>query len=138
MRARRRASLYKSGHTFATKLQEHDFPGGSDSKSVCLQCRRLGFDPWIGKILWRRKWQPTPVILPGKSHGRRSRVGYRPWDRKESDMAEDFTFTSATCSVALRVSIIQTTTPVLLSGSQTLLPILRSSLPSGSVTVVSS
>ena len=43
-----------------------DFPGGSDGKACCLQCRRPGFDPWVRKILWRRKWQPTPVLLPGK------------------------------------------------------------------------
>ncbi|KAB0341322.1 hypothetical protein FD754_018248 [Muntiacus muntjak] len=41
---------------------------GSDSKSICLQCGRPGFDPRVGKIPWRRKWQPTPVFLPGKSH----------------------------------------------------------------------
>ena len=41
-------------------------PGGSDSKSVCLQCERPRFDPWVGKILWRRKWQPAPVLLPVK------------------------------------------------------------------------
>ena len=63
-----------------------DFLGGSDSKSVCLQCRRPGFDPQVGKIPWRRKWQPTPVLLPGKSHGQRSLVDYSPWGRKESDM----------------------------------------------------
>ena len=57
-------------------------------ESVCLQCRRPGFDPWIGKIPWRRKWQPTPVFLPGESHGRRSLVGYSPQGRKESDMTE--------------------------------------------------
>ena len=38
-----------------------------------------GFDPWIGKVPWRRKWQPTPVFLPGKSHGQRSLAGYSPW-----------------------------------------------------------
>ena len=43
--------------------------------SVCLQCRRPGFDPWVRKIPWRRKWQPTPVLLPGKFHGQRSLVG---------------------------------------------------------------
>ena len=53
------------------------FPGGSDGKSVCLQCGRPGFDPWVGKILWRRQWQPTPVLLPGQSHGRRSLIGYK-------------------------------------------------------------
>ena len=59
--------------------------GGSDSKVSCLQCGRPGFNPWVGKILWRRKWQPTPVLLPGKSHGQRSVVGCSPRGRKESD-----------------------------------------------------
>ena len=44
------------------------FPGGSEGKKICLQCRRLGFDPWVGKIPWIRKWQPTPVFLPGEFH----------------------------------------------------------------------
>ena len=51
------------------------------------QCGRPGFDPWVGKILWRRKWQLTPVLLPGKPHGR-SLVGYSPWGCKESDTTE--------------------------------------------------
>ena len=46
------------------------------------------FDPWFGKIPWRKKWQPTPVLLPGKSHGRWSLVGYRPRGHKESDTTE--------------------------------------------------
>ena len=46
------------------------------------------FDPWVGKILWRRKWQPTPLLLPGKSHGQRSMVGYSPRGRKELDMTD--------------------------------------------------
>ena len=46
---------------------------------------RCGFDPCVGKILWRRVWQPTPVFLPGKSHGQRSLAGYSPWGHKESD-----------------------------------------------------
>ena len=54
-----------------------------------LQCGRSGFDPCVGsKILWRRKWHPTPVLLPGKSHGQRSLVGYSPWGHKESDRTE--------------------------------------------------
>ena len=55
---------------------------------ICLQCRRPGFSPWIGKIpwrRWRRQWHPTPVLLPGKSHGQRSLVGCSPWGRWESD-----------------------------------------------------
>jgi len=46
----------------------------------------------VGKIPWRRKWQPTPVFLPEKSHGRRSQVGYCPWGRTESDMTGQLCF----------------------------------------------
>ena len=61
------------------------FPGGR----ICLQCRRPGFNPWVRKIPWRRKWQPTPVFsLPGESRGQRSLVGYSPWGCKELDMTE--------------------------------------------------
>ena len=60
-------------------------PWLSNKEYVC-QCRRHGFDPWVGKIPWRRKWQPTPIFLPGKPHGQRSVAGYSPWGRKESDM----------------------------------------------------
>ena len=61
-------------------------PGGSGGKdSACnardhLQCRGwCGFDPWVRKIPWRRAWQSTVVLLPGKSHGQRSLVAYSPW-----------------------------------------------------------
>ena len=57
------------------------FPGGTGGKENACQCRRhkrCGFDPWVGKIPWRRVWQPTPVFLPGESHGQRSLVGYSP------------------------------------------------------------
>ena len=46
-------------------------------ESACL-CRKHKFNPWVGKIPWGRKWQPTPVFLLGKSHGQRSLVGYNP------------------------------------------------------------
>ena len=45
---------------------------------ICLQCRRPGFNSWVGKIAWRRKWQPTPVFLPWESHRQRSLAGYSP------------------------------------------------------------
>ena len=54
-------------------------------KEFAFQCRRCGFNPWVGKIPLRRKWQPTSVFLLGKSHGLRSLVGYSPWGCKESD-----------------------------------------------------
>ena len=66
---------------------------GAQTVSVCLQCERPGFNPWVGKIPWRRKWQLTPVLLPGKFHGWRSLVGYRPWDHKESDTTEQLHYT---------------------------------------------
>ena len=49
---------------------------------ICLRCRRPWFDPWVGKIPWRRKWQSAPVFLLGKSHGQRSLAGYLQWDHK--------------------------------------------------------
>ena len=55
----------------------------SGKESAC-QCRRPGFDPWVGKIPWRRKWQPTPVFLPGESHGQRRLAGYSPWGCKRA------------------------------------------------------
>ena len=57
----------------------------SGKESAC-QCRRLKFDPYIRKILWRRKWQSSSVSLPGKSHGQRCLAGYSLWACKESDM----------------------------------------------------
>ena len=52
----------------------------------CLQCRRPGFHPWVRKIPWRRKWQPTPVFLPGKSHRWRSVAGPSPWGHKAREL----------------------------------------------------
>ena len=54
------------------------FADGSDSKRICLQCKRLRFNPWVWKIPWRRAWHPTPVFLPGEAHGQRRLVGYSP------------------------------------------------------------
>ena len=59
---------------------------------MCLQCGRPGFDPWVGKIPWRSKWQSTPGLLPGKSHGQRSLVGYSPGVAKGRTWLSNFTF----------------------------------------------
>ena len=67
------------------------FPGGLSGKEPTCQCRRHkrpGFDPWVGKIPWRRAWQPTPVFVPGESKERRWLAGYSPWGHKESDTTE--------------------------------------------------
>ena len=63
------------------------FPGGLDGK----ECRRPGFNPWVGKIPWRREWQATPAFLPRESHGQRSLAGYSPWGLTESDTTERLT-----------------------------------------------
>ena len=68
--------------------------GGSDSKSICLQCGRPGFNPSFRKKPCTRKWQSSSVFLPGKSHGWRSLVGYSPWGRKELEMTEWLHFLS--------------------------------------------
>ena len=59
---------------FTAKLQ--GFSVGSTGKKICLQCRKSGFNPWVGKIPCIREWQHTPVFFPGKFHGQRSLVGY--------------------------------------------------------------
>ena len=58
------------------------------SSSQCRRRKRLVFDPWVGKIPWSRKWQPTPVFLPGESCGQRSLAGYSPWGHNELDTIE--------------------------------------------------
>ena len=66
------------------------FPGSTSGKEPTCQCRRHKrhrFNPWVRKIPWRRKWQGTPVFLPGKSRGQRSLVGYSPWSCKEAPLA---------------------------------------------------
>ena len=66
-------------------------PRWLSGKEFACQGRRQKFDPWVGKIPWRRKWQPTPVCLPGKFHGQRSLAGYSPLGCKESDTPEHTT-----------------------------------------------
>ena len=71
--------------------QNLGFPGGTSGKEPTYQCRRYkrhGFDPWVRKVPWRREWLPTPILLPGESHGQKSLVGYSPRGHKESDTTE--------------------------------------------------
>ena len=70
-------------HAFFLKNTLMNLPV-SDKEPIC-QCRkykRCEFNPWVGKIPWRRAWQPTPVFLTGEYHGQRSLPGYSPWGRK--------------------------------------------------------
>ena len=65
-------------------MRWEELPRGKELACQCRRHKRCRFDPWIGKILWRRAWQPTPVLLPGESHGQRSLVAYGPLAHKES------------------------------------------------------
>ena len=62
---------------------------GKESTCQCRRSRRWGFNPWVGKIPWRREWQPTPVFLPGKSNGQRSLTGYCPKLQKSQTRLND-------------------------------------------------
>ena len=64
------------------------FPGGKESACQYRRREGLGFDPWVGKTPWSRKWQPTSVFLPRKLHGLRSLAENSPWGRKETNMTE--------------------------------------------------
>ena len=74
--------------TFAPCNRFTRWCSGKDSVCQCRRHKRLGFHPWVGKIPWRRAWQPIPGFLPGESHGQKSLRGYSPWDHKESDTTE--------------------------------------------------
>ena len=72
------ANISKLAQVGSLSARLRDFPGGTSSKESACQCRRgkrSAFDPWVGKIPWRRAWQPTPVFLPGESLGQRSLAG---------------------------------------------------------------
>ena len=79
------------GHAWATKFRCELKAKWFRGLRVHLQCWGCGFDLWVGKMPWRREWQPTPVFLPGESHGQRSLAGYTPWGRKESDTTKQLT-----------------------------------------------
>ena len=88
-----RASRRGSGRRALTRVLawETTFTPGSSplglprrlhGKDSACQCRKGQFNPWVERILWRRKWQPAPVFLPGKSHGQRSLAGCSPWGHR--------------------------------------------------------
>ena len=81
------------------------FPGGASCKEPscqCRRCKRCRFDPWVGKIPWRRAWQPTPVFLPGESHGQSSLVVHMVAKSQTqlSGLAHSCWYSCYNCSVA--------------------------------------
>ena len=71
---------------------------GKDSACQCRRPMKCRINPWVEKISWRWKWQPTLVFLPGKFHGQKSLAGYSPWGHKEVDMT-DHTNTSSLSTI---------------------------------------
>ena len=64
------------------------FPGSSAGKESACMCGRPEFNPWVGKVSWRREWLPTPIFWPGEFHGQRSLTGCCPWNHKKSNTTE--------------------------------------------------
>ena len=64
------------------------------------------FDPWMGRIPWRRAWLLTPVLLPGESHGQRSLVGYSPWGHRQSDATERLTHVTPTHGIPVYLALL--------------------------------
>ena len=100
-------------------------PSGKEPDCQCRRHKRHGFDPWVGKIPWKRAWQPTPVFLFGESHGQRRLVGYSSWGLKESDMTKQLTllllltptlffiyFFSKVCSLSYSSATLRTIFPI--------------------------
>ena len=82
-----------SSSDFMLTIFQGRSPGGSEGKASVYQCGRPGFNPWVGKSPWRRKWQPAPVLLPRKPHGQRSLVQATAHGvEKSQTQLSDFTF----------------------------------------------
>ena len=90
-------------HDYAASCSIHILEMAQTVRHHCLQCGRPGFDPWVRKILWRRKWQPTAVFLPGESLWTEEPGRLQSMGSKESDMTEQLTL-SLSCLSLLEVS----------------------------------
>ena len=93
---------------FGLKLFRGNFPGGLEGKVSAWNAGDPGSTPGLGRFPSRRIWQPTPVLLPGKSRGWKSLVGYSPWGRRKSDMTErlHFTFSKNCCCCSVAKSCL--------------------------------
>ena len=82
------------GNASIASFKNRGLPGSTGGKEPTCNAgdiMRCGFDPWVGKSLLRRAWQPTPLFLPGESPGTEEPGGYSPWDHKDLDItAKDF------------------------------------------------
>ena len=101
--------LKRDGFIFyGSIIASHLLPRWRSGKESTCQCRRhkrCGFYPWVRKNPWRRKWQPTPIFLPGKFHGQRSMAAYSLWGCKESDRTEHARAHTHTHTIALQCCV---------------------------------
>ena len=95
-------SLVPKGFMFL--VAKYELPRWLSGKESTCQCKSLRFNLWVGKVAWRKKWQPAPVFLPGKSHVQRSLVGYSPYGHSQT-LLSDYTFTFIHLCVCLCVSV---------------------------------
>ena len=79
-------TYYYYYHLYVLDIQHHGAFLMAQWQRIHLQCRRLGLHPWVRKMPWKRKWQPSPVFLPEKSPRQRNLVDYSPWSCKEPDV----------------------------------------------------
>ena len=85
--------LHVATKTQHSKNNNNRLPWWLRQYRINLQCRRPGFHPWVRKMPWRSKWEPTPVFLPEEFHGQCCLVGYSPWDCNELGTTERLTHT---------------------------------------------
>ena len=86
-------------YLFFNILIDSSYAWRLSGREPACQCRTFGFHPWVEKIPWRRRWQPGPVLLPGKSHGQRSPVGCSLWHCKELWLRDQTTVCKLLCKV---------------------------------------
>ena len=94
-----RESKWKRPCSLESSTFHQSFPGGSDSKESACNGGRPEFNPWVGKIPWRREGLPTPIFVPREFHGQRSQAGYSPMCHKEQTQLSDFHSPWLYCSV---------------------------------------
>ena len=83
-------------------LLDYGSTSGKKSAGQCRRCKRHGFNPWVRKIPWRRKWHPTPVFLPGKPHGQRSLAAFSPWSYR---VRHDWNDLAAYMHIAITITL---------------------------------
>ena len=88
-------------HTLVCPHSHIGLPWWLRRSRICLQCRRPRFNPWVGKVPWRRKWQPTLVFLSGEFHQQRTLAGYSLWSCKELDTSEQLTLFTSLFSICV-------------------------------------